>query len=115
MFMYKGMIELKREKAKSQLEREIYRAKKNLSSVEINLGKNKILWLKKRIRIIELEEHIIEFLRDYKYSYNYISSKKVLERKFINRILYILFNYNHKKFETIAEDDYIINFIQKEL
>ena len=97
MFMYKGMIELKREKAKSQLEREIYRAKKNLSSVEINLGKNRILWLKKRIRIIELKEQITEFLHYYKYSYNYISSKKVFERKFINRILYILLNYHHKK------------------
>ena len=85
------MIELKTEKAKSQLEREIYRANKDLSSVEIDFGKNWILWLKKRIRIIELKEQIIDFLHDYKYSYNYISSKKVLGHKFINWILYILF------------------------
>ena len=115
IFMFKEMIELKREKAKSELEREIYRANKELSSIEIDLGKNKILWLKKRIRINELKEQIIEFLRNYKHSYNYISSKKVLERKFINWILYILFKYHHKRFETIKEDDYIINSIQKEL
>ena len=115
MFMLKEMVELKREKAISELDREIYYINKDLSSVAVDLEKNEILWLKKKIRINELKEQIIEFLRDYKYSYNYISSKKVLERKFINWIIYILFKYHYKRFEIIEEDDYILNGIMKEL
>ena len=115
MFMLKEVIELKRGKAISELEREIYRANKDLSSIIFDLGKYKISWLKKRMRIIELKEQITDFLRNYNYSYNYISSKKVLERKFINEIIYIIFKYHYKRFETIKEDDYIVNSIQKEL
>ena len=49
------------------------------------------------------------------YNLYYISSKKVLERKFINGILYELFKHNHGRFQKIKEDDNIINSIQKEI
>ena len=45
----------------------------------------------------------------------YIFSKKIPELKFINRILFILFKYNHKRFQEIIEDEHIINSIQNEL
>ena len=67
------------------------------------------------MKIKELKDNIIEFLRNYNYSYNYISSKKVLERKFINEILYLLLKNNYNRFSLIQETDSLINSIQKEL
>ena len=71
--------------------------------------------LKKKIEIMELKSNIIDFLRSHNYSYYYISSKKVLERKFINGILFTLFKYHHKRFKKINEDEHILNSLQKEL
>ena len=67
------------------------------------------------MQIQSLKNKIIDFLQKYNYSYNYFSSKKVLERKFINHILYVIFKYNHYRFKKINLDDFIITSIQKEL
>ena len=71
--------------------------------------------LKNKIEIMELKSNIIDFLRSHNYSYYYISSKKVLELKFINGILFTLFKYHHKRFQKINEDEYILNSLIKEL
>ena len=95
-----------------QLKREI---SDDFSSLKNKLANKKISWLRKEIKIKEIKNNIINFLRNYNYSYNYISSKKVLERKFINSILFTLFKYHHEKFDKVKETDNLINALQKEL
>lgn len=87
----------------------------DFNSIKKKVSDNKISWLQMEMNIDALKQKIINFLRTYYNSYNYISSKKVLERKFINEILFILFKYHHQSFESIKETDNIIHAIQKEL
>ena len=87
----------------------------DLSSLIQTYNDKRFEWMKEKIKINEYKRNIINFLSNYNYSYNYISSKKVLERKFINEIIYILFKYNHKKFKQININEYIYTSIEKEL
>ena len=83
--------------------------------LKIKLSNKKISWIRKEIKIKEIKKSIINFLQNNNYSYNYISSKKVLELKFINSILFNLFKFHHDKFDKVKETDSIINALQKEL
>lgn len=108
-------VELKIEQKKKILIQDFNEINYDYFSLKNEINKRKINWLRKKIRINELKENIIDFLRNYNYSYNYISSKKVLERKFINEILYLLFKYNYDRFQMVGESVSIMNSIQKEL
>ena len=110
--VFLGNAEFQIKKNKIKLKREI---SDDFSSLKIKLANKKISWLRKEIKIKEIKNNIINFLRNYNYSYNYISSKKVLERKFINSILFTLFKYHHEKFDKVKESDNLINALQKEL
>ena len=85
------------------------------NSLNTTILKGNISSLKNQIRIEHLKNDIIKFLEKYDSSYNIILSKKVLERKFINGIIYALFKYNHDKFDKIKESASILNSIKKEL
>ena len=106
---------LKIEKIKNGFDKDINRLNKDFSSIKDDINEKNNSWLKKKMRIMELKGNIMNILQNYYDSYNNLSSKKVLERKFINEIIYLLFKYNYNRFQRIKEDDYIINSIQKEL
>lgn len=108
-------VELKIERKKKILIQDFNEINYDYFSLRNEINERKINWLRKKIRINELKENIIDFLRNYNYSYNYISSKKVLERKFINEILYLLFKYNYNRFQMVGDSVSIMNSIQKEL
>ena len=108
-------VELKIDQKKKILIQDFNEINYDYFSLKNEINERKINWLRKKIRINELKENIIDFLRNYNYSYNYISSKKVLERKFINEILYLLFKYNYDRFQMVGESVSIMNSIQKEL
>ena len=93
----------------------IYNIKIEFNDMKNDINNKNISWLKKKLDIMKLKSDIIKFIKSYNYSYNYISSKKVLERKFINEILYLLFKYQSQRFKKVAESIYVINSIQKEL
>ena len=107
--------ELMSKMAKIELKQNIGELKTDLAHIKVDFIFMKNAELKKKIEIMELKANIVDFLRSYNYSYYYISSKKVLERKFINGILFILFKYNHKRFQKVKEDEFILNSILKEL
>ena len=109
------MTEFKRIKEKNELEYKIASISIDLANIKFELLNIKNSELKTKIDIMELKSNIINFLRSHNYSFYYIFSKKILELKFINRILFILFKYNHKRFQEIIEDEHIINSIQNEL
>ena len=113
--LYLTSVEFQFEKEKNKIRNEMNKICDEFSSLKIKIGNKKISWLRKEIKIKELKNNIIKFLQDYNYSYNYISSKKVLERKFINGILFTLFKYHHDKFDKVKENDSLINSLQKEL
>ena len=115
MSMLSKFFDYEIEKIKNKFEKDVMKIKVDFYSVKLNLIEIKNSWLKKKVRLTELKGKIIDFLRNYNYSFNYISSKKVLERKFINGIIYDLFKHNHGRFQKIKEDDNIINSIQKEI
>ena len=100
---------------KKKLEINNLELNEDLSFLRLIYNEKKISWLKEKIKIMELKTNIINFLRDYNDSYNYISTKKVLERKFINEIIFVLFKYHHEKFQKIKGNEYILSSIEKEL
>ena len=87
----------------------------DLNSLKNKVSDNKVSWLQMEVNIDALKQKMRNFLRTYYNSYNYISSKKVLELRLINEILFIIFKYHHQSFEPIKETENIINSIQKEL
>ena len=109
------VTEFKRIREKNELEYKIANISIDLANIKFELLNIKNSELKTKIDIMELKSNIINFLRNHNYSFYYIFSKKILELKFINRILFILFKYNHKRFQEIIEDEHIINSIQNEL
>ena len=113
--IYLILIENNLEKKEKNLEIKNLELNENLSLLRHIYNEKKISWLKEKIKIMELKTNIINFLRDYNDSYNYISSKKVLERKFINEIIFVLFKYHHEKFQKIKGNEYILSSIEKEL
>ena len=115
MSMFSKFFDYEIEKIKNNYEKDVMKIKVDFSLIKYDLIEKKNTWLKKKVRLMELKGKIIDFLRNYNYSFNYISSKKVLERKFFNGILYELFKHNHGRFQKIKEDDNIINSIQKEI
>jgi len=72
------------------------------NSLNTSILKEDISSLKNKIRIEHLKNDIIKFLDKYHYSYNIILSKKVLEMKLINEIIYTLLKYNHDKLDKIS-------------
>lgn len=110
--LFLGNAEFQIKKNNIELKREI---SNDFSTLMIKLSNKKISCLRKEMKIKEIKNSIIDFLRNYNYSYNYISSKKVLEIKFINSILFNLFKFHHDKFDKLKETDNIINALQKEL
>ena len=108
-------VELKIEQKKKILIQDFNDINYDYFSLKNEINERKIIWLRKKIKIVELKQNIINFLRNYNYSFNYISSKKVLERKFINEIIFLLFKYNSNRFQLVGETASIINSIQKEL
>ena len=114
-FMSLDMAELKFKVNKTTFDNDFIRLNQDFSNIKIDLGQKKTSSLQKKLKIYELKRNIIDFLRTYNHSFNYLSSKKVLERKFINEILYLLFKYNHQRFKEIKLDDYLINSLQKEI
>ena len=114
--MFLSMVEFKFEKIKNTFVKDFIGLNKDFIKIGFDLIQKRTSCLQKIIIIIkELKRNIIDFLRDYNYSFNHLYSKKVHELKFINEILYLLFKYNHKRFQEIDLDDYLINSIQKEL
>ena len=105
---------LKIEKIKNGLDKDINRLNKDFSSIKDDINVKNNSWLKKKMRIMELKGNITNILQSYYNSHNNLFSKKVLESKFINEIIYLLFKYNYNRFQRIKEDDNIINSIQKE-
>ena len=89
--------------------------KDDLNSLESIANKQKVSFLVKELKVEALKKSIIDFLQKYYYSYNYLSSKKVLERKFINHIIFLIFKHHSNKFEKVKETDFIVNSIIKEL
>ena len=110
--LFLGNAEFQFKKNKIELKPEI---SEDFNYLKIKLLNKKISWLRKEIKIKEIKNSIINFLRNNNYSYNYISSKKVLELKFINSILFNLFKFHHDKFDKVKETENIINTLQKEL
>ena len=108
-------VELKIEQKKKILIQDFDEINYDYFSLKNEINERKIIWLRKKIKIVELKQNIINFLRNYNYSFNYLSSKKVLERKFINEIIFLLFKYNSNRFQLVGETASIINSIQKEL
>ena len=108
-------VKFKIENKKNIFMKDIGEINRDYSSLKYEISERKISWLEKKMKIKELKDNIINFLRNYNYSYNYISSKKVLERKFINEILYVIFKNNYQRFSPIEETDSLINSIQKEV
>ncbi len=113
--IYLILIENNLEIKKKKLEINNLELNENLSLLRHIYNEKKISWVKEKIKIMELKTNIINFLRDYNDSYNYISSKKVLERKFINEIIFVLFKYHYEKFQKIKGNEYILSSIEKEL
>ena len=113
--IYLILIENNLEIKKKNLEINNLELNENLSLLRHIYNEKKISWLKEKIKIMELKTNIINFLRNYNDSYNYISSKKVLERKFINEIIFVLFKYHYEKFQKIKGNEYILSSIEKEL
>ena len=113
--MFLSMAEFKFEKIKNTFVKDFIGLNKDFIKIGFDLIQKRTSCLQKIIIIKELKRNIIDFLRDYNYSFNHLYSKKVHELKFINEILYLLFKYNHKRFQEIDLDDYLINSIQKEL
>lgn len=114
--IYFILIEETLERKKNSLEiNNVLELNDDLSLLRDIYNEKKISWLKEKIKIMELKTNIINFLRDYNDSYNYISTKKVLERKIINEIIFVLFKYHHEKFQKIKGNEYILSSIEKEL
>ena len=107
--------EIMKKMAKIELDQNIGKLQTDLAHIKVDFIFMKNAELKKKIEIMELKSNIVDFLRSNNYSYYYILSKKVFELKFFNRILFILFKYNYKRFQKIEEDEYILNSILKEL
>ena len=108
-------VELKIEQKKKILIQGFNDISYDYFSLKNEINERKIIWLRKKIKIVELKQNIINFLRNYDYSFNYISSKKVLELNFINEIIFLLFKYNYNRFQLVGETTSIVNSIQKEL
>ena len=85
----------------------------NLFGVNLDLAKQNLSIVK--LEIDNLKNHINEILSNYYYSYNFISSKKIIERKIINTYLYSILKHYYSYFKPIKEDEKIINTIIKEL
>ena len=66
-----------------------------------------------KIKIIK--DKINQIISNYYDSFNLISSKKEIERKIINSLLYLIFKYNHNLFEEVKENDKILTNISNEL
>ena len=111
LFVIKNEID----KKKIKDDNAILSFKNDLNSLKLKINEKKILLMKKEMQIQSLKNKIIDFLQKYNYSYNYFSSKKVLERIFIDHILYVIFKYHHSRFQKINLDEFIITSIQKEL
>ena len=103
------------ENKKNILVKDFILINKDYSNLKFVYSEKKNSSLRKKIKIKELKNKIIGFLQNYNHSYNYISSKKVLERKFINEILFLLLKNNPQRFQKIKESESIINSILKEL
>ena len=67
----------------------------------------------KEIKLIK--ENLNNTLYNYYNSFNSISSKKGIERKIINSVIYLIFKNNYDLFEQVKENDKIINNISNDL
>ena len=85
------------------------------SLMQYNIINNKMLSFRKESKIQEIKTKLLDYMRNYYYSFNYVSSKKVLERKLINSIIVSLLKNHYDKFERVEINENIINSIQKEL
>ena len=80
---------------------------------KFKINELKIDSIKKEIQALHLE--LYQDIAKYYFSFNSVVSKKVLERKIINMILYLIFKNNYDYFKEIKESDSIRNIIIKEL
>ena len=83
--------------------------------LKCDISDNKLISFRKEGKIQEIKAKLADYLRNYFHSFEYVSSKKLLERKIINSIIFILFKYHHQLFQKVVKDDYISNSIRKEL
>ena len=83
--------------------------------LENSLIQNTLLAFKNESKIKEIKTELSDYLKNYFQSFNFISSKKVLERKLINSIIFLLFKNQYSLFENVEFTDYINNSIIKEL
>ena len=85
------------------------------SLMQYSIINNKMLSFRKESKIKEIKNKLLDYIRNYYYSFNYVSSKKVLERKLINSIIVSLLKNHNDKFQKVEISENIINSIQKEL
>ena len=85
------------------------------SLMQYNIINNKMISFRKESKIKEIKTKLLDYIGNYYYSFNYVSSKKVLERKLINSIIVSLLKNHHDKFQKVEISENIINSIQKEL
>ena len=69
--------------------------------------------LNKEIKALHQELYLD--IAKYYYSFNSVASKKVIERKIINMILFLIFKNNYDSFQRIHENNSIRNILIKEL
>ena len=89
--------------------------KDDLNALKSIANEQKVSFLEKELKVETLKKNIVDFLQKYYYSYNNVTSKKVLELKFINHIIFVIFKYHFEKFQKVKETDFIVNSIVKEL
>ena len=80
-----------------------------------SLTQNNLLAFKNETKIKEIKEKLSYYLRNYFHSFDYISSKKVLERKLINSIIFLLFKNHSSLFKKIEFTSSIMFSLIKEL
>ena len=83
--------------------------------LENSLIQNTLLAFKNESKIKEIKNELSDYLRNYFQSFNFIFSKKVLERKLINSIIFLLFKNQYSLFDKVEFTDYINNSIINEL
>ena len=70
-------------------------------NLKFDVSYNKLLAFRSETKIKEIKEKLEENLRNYCHSYQYVSSKKVLERKLINSIIFIILKNHYNLFNGV--------------
>ena len=86
-----------------------------LNDLKFNISDNKLLAFRSEIKVRDIKAKLEDHLRNYCYSYHYVSYKKTMERQLINSIIFILLKNHYNLFDPVKLNENLANSLKKEL